>query len=83
MCPYYGAVYHDAFHVRVIREVFKQLLPYTTLTPPVKALVNTVPLAVLSGKKSPLRTAPQQPKYTFDKSTALLLLPHVHLRVLI
>lgn len=62
-----GCVEHDIFHIGIIGEVFKHLLPYAGFTPSTEPFVHAIPLAIFSREQAPLRPTPQYPKHSFDK----------------
>ncbi len=83
MSPNHATVQHHIFYIRIVSKVLKHLLPYPSFAPPVKALVDAVPVTVPLRQKSPLRPRTHYPQHPFDKPSAPLLLAYVHLWALI
>ncbi len=72
-----GAIDDQMLHIRVIGKMLMHLGPNTVVVPASKALVDTIPVAVLFRQQAPLGTAAGYPQYGFDKAPALTFLSYV------
>jgi hypothetical protein len=78
MGAYYGAIYDNVFHIRVMNKMLVHPLPYTFLTPAGKALVDAVPVAITLRQQSPLGAAAANPQHCLYEASALGFLTYVH-----
>ena len=74
-----GAVNEQMFQVRVSSAKLMKLLEYASVSPTCKAFINSIPIAVLFGKQTPLRTRASDPEYGREEATALPLSADVEL----
>ena len=80
MSPDDRTVDDEVFHVRFFDEMLVHSLPDTPVAPSGKAFVDSVPLAVLRRKQSPLSTRSGDPENGFDESFAAIFLSDVYVR---
>jgi len=78
MGSYNGAVWHYAFHIRIIIEICKHVIEDTSVTPTSIPFVDTIPLAILDWQHPPLGTCTQNPESGFDKATAFRFIANVN-----
>ena len=81
MGAYSSAVGHDRCHVWVLGELVEHIGPNTVLFPACAALEDTVPLAKIVGKFTPLGTGAQNPVNCLNETSTLSLLPRIGTRV--
>jgi hypothetical protein len=51
-----GRVNEQVFKVRVSDAILVEFLPHTLFAPPSEAFVDAIPIAILCGQESPLRS---------------------------
>src|SRR5947209_2911298 len=72
-----GRVNEQMLHVCIISQFLMQLMEDALLAPTSKASVDGVPVAVLFGKQSPLRTGARHPQNGREKAAAFMLLSDI------
>jgi hypothetical protein len=76
------AVYHSAFHIRIIGKMSQHSFPNPGFTPAHEAFLDTVPIAILHRQQTPLRSTSAHPFHRLDKAaTGLLVLAEIRIRV--
>ena len=78
MSPDDGAIENEMLHIRVVGKVLMHVVPNIVVRPAGKALVDTIPGAILCWQQPPLRAATGDPQDAFDKPTALRFLTHIN-----
>ena len=81
MRPNDGAIQDQVLHVGVIGKMLMHIFPNPMIAPARKALVDTIPVAVLFRKQAPLGSAAGDPQHSFQEKTAVSLLAGIGSRV--
>lgn len=63
---------HQPLKARFIHQHFKQLLPYSFVTPAGKTLMHRPPFPIFRRQVAPRRPGAQYPEYGIDKQTVVL-----------
>jgi hypothetical protein len=70
MRSYNGTVQQEIPHIRIIGKMLMQIGPYPMLTPPRKAFVDRIPVALVFRQQTPLRAVAQDPQNRFHELSA-------------
>jgi len=81
MCPNDGAIQDQVLHIGVIGKMLMHVFPDPVIAPACKALVDTIPVAVLFWQQTPLGSAAGDPQHAFQEKTAVRLLTSIGSRV--
>jgi hypothetical protein len=71
MSAHNSRVNQEIFHVAVRREMLEQLFKDAEVTPTGEAFINCIPVAMLCGQESPLRSRTSNPQDGFEETATI------------